>query len=46
MGLAELIANPLSHPLLKLMLPQIKSLLHDSALRVRVAMATLLEVIA
>ena len=45
-GMAELAVNPLAHPLLKLMLPQLKSLLHDSALRVRVAMANLLEVIA
>ncbi|KAK9826218.1 hypothetical protein WJX74_000685 [Apatococcus lobatus] len=45
-GMAELVVNPLAHPLLKLMLPQLKSLLHDSAVRVRSAMATLLEVIA
>ena len=45
-GMAELAVNPLAHPLLKLMLPQLKSLMHDSALRVRVGMATLLEVIA
>ena len=44
--MAELAVNPLAHPLLKLMLPQLKSLMYDSALRVRVGMATLLEVIA
>lgn len=41
-GFATLVDNPLAQPLLKVMLPMLKSLIWDSALAVRVTMADLL----
>ena len=41
-GLASLVQNPLTQPLLKLMLPKLRPLVWDSAQRVRVAVADLL----
>ena len=41
-GLTGLVDNPLAQPLLKVMLPKLGSLLHDTALKVRVALADLL----
>lgn len=44
-GLIGLVDNPLAQPLLKLVLPRLGALLHDSALKVRVATADLLLVV-
>ncbi len=41
-GLAGLVDNPLAQPLLKAVLPKLGPLLHDTALKVRVALADLL----
>lgn len=41
-GLTGLVDNPLAQPLLKLILPRLGPMLHDPALKVRVAMADLL----
>ena len=41
-GLVLLVPNPLAHPLLARLLPQMAPLAHDSALAVRTAMADLL----
>lgn len=41
-GLTGLVDNPLAQPLLKLVLPRLGALLHDFALKVRLALADLL----
>ena len=41
-GLMGLVDNPLAQPLLKLVLPRLGPLLHDPALKVRLALADLL----
>ena len=41
-GLTGLVDNPLAQPLLKLVLPRLGALLHDPALKVRLALADLL----
>ena len=41
-GLASLVQNPLTQPVLKVMLPKLRPLVWDSAQRVRVAVADLL----
>ncbi|DBA71994.1 TPA: hypothetical protein ACH3X2_010737 [Trebouxia sp. C0005] len=41
-GLTGLVDNPLAQPLLKVVLPKLGPLLHDAALKVRVALADLL----
>ena len=41
-GLTGLVGNALAQPLLKLVLPKLGPLLHDSALKVRTALADLL----
>lgn len=41
-GLMGLVDNPLAQPLLKLILPRLGPLLHDPALKVRLALADLL----
>lgn len=41
-GLTGLVDNPLAQPLLKAVLPKLGPLLHDTALKVRVALADLL----
>ena len=41
-GLTGLVGNALAQPLLKLVLPKLGALLHDSALKVRIALADLL----
>lgn len=41
-GLTGLVDNPLAQPLLKVVLPKLGPLLHDTALKVRVALADLL----
>ncbi len=41
-GLTGLVDNPLAQPLLKVVLPKLGPLLHDKALKVRVALADLL----
>lgn len=41
-GLTGLVENPLAQPLLRLVLPRLGPLLHDAALKVRLAVADLL----
>ena len=41
-GLTGLVDNPLAQPLLKMVLPKLGPLLHDRALKVRLAVADLL----
>ena len=41
-GLTGLVDNPLAQPLLKVVLPKLGPLLHDTTLKVRVALADLL----
>ncbi len=41
-GLAALAENPLTHPLMKVMLPTLRPLAWDSALAVRIALADML----
>ena len=44
-GLTGLVGNALAQPLLKLVLPKLGALLHDSALKVRMAVADLLRAV-